>query len=538
MIQSWWKDAIIYAVDVERFHDGNGDGVGDFKGLTSKLHYIADLGVTCIWLLPFYPSTEEDNGYAITDYFRIDSRFGLFEDFLDFVHRAGEYGIRVIIDLVVHHTSDQHPWFQAARYNEKSRYRDYYVWAHHPPPVAPGEGTIFPGEEDTVWTYDEVARAFYHHRFYHFEPGLNQANPDVRDEIMRIMDFWLSFGIAGFRVDAAAHLLENPLATPSEAEEIPDILRQMYKRATTFKPDVLMLGEVDESPQELEKFFDGSRLNMMFNFLLDNYLILALAEERAEPIQRGLTLLPQAPSNGQWANFLRNLDEADLERLKPEELQAVFRAFAPEENMRIYGRGLRRRLAPMLGGDEQRLKMAFSLLFAMPGAPLIVYGDEIGMGEDLSQPGRNAVRSPMQWDGSDNGGFSTQKKLAQPVIRDGPFGFTRVNVEEQLNRPDSLLSFIRRLTKLRRLHKEIQSGAYAILGCKSEHVLALHYKSEDTPLIVLHNLKGEKAKVEIDLPLDVGPLSSLFGDGGPDFSNGRLRLELEPYGIRWLGRAK
>ncbi|YBV94163.1 alpha-amylase family protein (plasmid) [Phyllobacteriaceae bacterium JZ32] len=538
MIQSWWKDAIIYAVDVERFHDGNGDGVGDFKGLTSKLHYIADLGVTCIWLLPFYPSTEEDNGYAITDYFRIDSRFGLFEDFLDFVHRAGEYGIRVIIDLVVHHTSDQHPWFQAARYNEKSRYRDYYVWAHHPPPVAPGEGTIFPGEEDTVWTYDEVARAFYHHRFYHFEPGLNQANPDVRDEIMRIMDFWLSFGIAGFRVDAAAHLLENPLATPSEAEEIPDILRQMYKRATTFKPDVLMLGEVDESPQELEKFFDGSRLNMMFNFLLDNYLILALAEERAEPIQRGLTLLPQAPSNGQWANFLRNLDEADLERLKPEELEAVFRAFAPEENMRIYGRGLRRRLAPMLGGDEQRLKMAFSLLFAMPGAPLIVYGDEIGMGEDLSQPGRNAVRSPMQWDGSDNGGFSTQKKLVQPVIRDGPFGFTRVNVEEQLNRPDSLLSFIRQLTKLRRRHKEIQSGAYAILGCKSEHVLALHYKSEDTPLIVLHNLQGEKAKVEIDLPLDVGPLSSLFGDGGPEFSNGRLRLELEPYGIRWLGRAK
>jgi len=540
MTESWWKNAVIYAVDVERFYDGNGDGVGDFKGLTSKLDYIAGLGVTCIWLLPFYPSTGEDNGYAVTDYFRIDSRFGLFEDFLDFVHRAGEYGIRVIIDLVVHHTSDQHPWFQAGRHNEKSRYRDYYVWAHHPPPPEPGRGTIFPGEEETVWTYDEEARAFYHHRFYHFEPGLNHANPDVQDEIMRIMDFWLSFGIAGFRVDAASHMLENPLSPPSEAEEIPDVLRQMYKRATTFKPDVVMLGEVDETPQKLEEFFDGSRLNMMFNFLLDNYLILALAEERAEPIYRGLTLLPQAPLNGQWANFLRNLDEADLERLKPEELETVLRIFAPDENMQIYGRGIRRRLAPMLRGDEQRLKMAFSLLFSMPGSPLIVYGDEIGMGEDLSQKGRNAVRSPMQWDGSENGGFSKAAKsqLVQPVIRDGPFGCKRVNVKEQQDRQDSLLSFITKLTQFRRMHPQVQGGAYNLLACTSEHVLALHYKSEYTPLVILHNLKGKKVTVEIDLPLDVGPLSSLFDGGAPEFSEGRLRMELEAYDIMWLGRAK
>ncbi|RCS25746.1 alpha-amylase [Phyllobacterium salinisoli] len=536
----WWKDAVIYAVDVERFCDGNGDGVGDFKGLTSRLSYIADLGVTCIWLLPFYPSAGDDNGYCITDYFRVDTRFGLFGDFLDFVQQAGEHGIRVVVDLVVHHTSDQHPWFQAARYNEKSRYRDYYVWTENPPPVEPGQGTIFPGEEETVWTYDEVARAFYHHRFYHFEPGLNHANPDVRDEIARILDYWLSFGIAGFRVDAASHMLENPLATPSEAEEIPDVLRQIYKRATNFKPDVLLLGEVDENPDQLEKFFDGSRLNMMFNFLLNNYLILALAQESSEPIHRGLSLLPQPPLNGQWANFLRNFDEADLERLEPKELESVFKAFAPQENMRIYGRGLRRRLAPMLGGDERRLKMAYSLLFAMPGAPLLVYGDEIGMGEDLSQPGRNAVRSPMQWDTGLNAGFSkaSRNKLVQPVIRDGPFSFERVNVEEQCNRPDSLLSFIKQLTRFRRAHKEIQSGGCGILESSSEHVLALHYKSEYTPLILLHNLKGSKTKVEIKLPLDVGPLISLLGGSTPEFSQGRFRLELEAYGIRWLGRAK
>lgn len=536
----WWKNAVIYAVDVERFCDSNGDGIGDFKGLTSKLSHIAELGATCIWLLPFFPSLGRDNGYDVTDYLRVDSRYGVFSDFLEFVHRAGEHGIRIIVDLVVHHTSDQHPWFQAARNNEESRYRDYYVWTHNPPPIKPGQGTMFPGEEKSVWTYNEVARAYYHHRFYHFEPGLNHANPQVRDEIERIFDYWISFGISGFRIDAASHILEDPLVEDQAAAGEPDVLRELYRRAKSIRPDLVLLGEVDEAPEELEKFFDGTRLNMMFNFLLDNYLILALAQQRSEPVERGLTLLPIPPENGQWANFLRNLDEADLERLTPEEIEAVFKIFAPEERMRIYGRGVRRRIAPMLEGDARRLKMAYSLLFSMPGAPMVVYGDEIGMGDDLAQPGRSAVRSPMQWTAGRNAGFSKapRGKLVQPVIEDGPFGFKNVNVEGQAEQSDSLLNFVRELAHLRRERIEIGGGLCNVLACGSEHVLAHHYKSEHAPLVLLHNLTDRPQRIDLSLPAGMKSLDDLFGGETPSLNGGRLTMELEPYGLRWLGRRR
>jgi maltose alpha-D-glucosyltransferase / alpha-amylase len=533
----WWKDVIIYAVDVERFYDSDGDGQGDFKGLTSKLPYLADLGVTCLWILPFYPSSDRDNGYDITDYLRVDTRYGVFADFLDCLHKAGEFGMRVIIDLVAAHTSDQHPWFEAARYNAKSRYRSYYIWSEHPPPIEPGKGTIFPGEEKSVWTYDEHARAFFHHRFYHFQPSLNFADPDVRDEIERVLDYWLSFGISGFRIDAASHIKDDPLAEAGLAPQPPDVLRDLYQRATHLKPDVLLLGEVDENPDQLAHFFDGTRLNMMFNFFLNNYLILALADQRSEPIHRALSLLPMAPANGQWANFLRNMDEADLERLDEDELQRVFRTFAPEERMRIYGRGLRRRLAPMLGDDLRRLKMAFSLLFSMPGAPVVVYGDEIGMGEDLDQQGRNAVRSPMQWSAETNGGFSEapKKRLAQPMVEDGHFGFKQVNVADQQDDSDSLLSFVKQLIRLRRAKKAIGAGSCTVVSSGSEQVLAHHYKSDHSPLLFLHNLKGEPARAEVELGPGMEDLRSFFGGETGSINEGQLTAELEPYGVRWLG---
>jgi maltose alpha-D-glucosyltransferase / alpha-amylase len=535
MPHQWWKDAIMYAVDVERFCDSDGDGVGDFKGLTSKLPYLADLGVTCLWILPFYPSTDRDNGYDITDYLRVDSRHGLFEDFLECLHKAGEQGIRVVIDLVAEHTSDQHPWFQAARRSAKSRYRGYYVWAHNPPPVAPGEGTIFPGEENSVWAWDECAGAYYHHRFYHFQPTLNFANPDVREEIERIIDFWLSFGIAGFRIDAASHIEDLPLAEVGAEAQPPDVLREFYERSTAFKPDVVLLGEVDEDPKALNDFFDGTRLNMMFNFWLDNYLILALADERCEPIFHALSLLPLPPANGQWANFLRNLDEADLERLTADERQRVFERFAPDERMRLYGRGLRRRLAPMLGGDPRRLKMAYSLLFSLPGAPVITYGDEIGMGEDLEQDGRNAVRAPMQWSGDTNGGFSKApaKKLVQPMVKDR-LGFERVNVADQQRDPESLLAFVRQLAYLRRAHSAIGVGSCTVLESSSEHVLAHAFKSDHSPLLFLHNLHGEPVDVEVDLGPGMDRPTCLLGGDTGEVRDGRLATELEPYGVRWL----
>ena len=528
---------MVYGIDVERFHDGNDDGVGDFAGLTSKVPYLAELGITCIWLLPFFPSTDRDNGYDITDYFRVDSRYGTFEDFLAFVRACGEQGIRIIVDLVTHHTSIQHPWFQSARYDARSPFRDYYVWSDHPPPTPPGKGNIFPGQEDSVWTFDEIARSYYYHRFYSFQPGLNHQNPAVLTEIERVMDFWMSFGISGFRVDAASHMIERPLDPKGSVDESHGVLRHIFDHVTRRMPDALVLGEVDEHEHELKKFFDGKQLNMMLNFFLDNYLFLALATERAEPVRDALARLPPPPDNGQWANFLRNLDEADLERLTPEELQSVLRAFAPQKNMQIFGRGIRRRLAPMLGGDVKRLKLAYSLLFSLPGAPLICYGDEIGMGEDLTLEGRNSVRTPMQWSDARNGGFSKAPKgrLTQPMIEDSRFGYQQINVESQKKDENSLLSFISKLAQLRRNHTAIGEHDCHMLHGAPDPVLAHAYHSPEHELVMLHNLSGKPIRTEIELDaVSSGDPMVLLGEETAGPKDGWLRLELEPYGYRWL----
>ncbi len=257
MNEVWWQHAIIYGVDVERFCDSNGDGVGDFPGLTSKLPYLASIGINCVWLLPFFPSTDRDNGYDIADYYRVDSKYGTLPDFLEFVRKAGEQGMRVVIDLVAHHTSSEHPWFQSARYDSASPFRDYYVWSDQPPAPVPGQASMFPGQEDSVWTFDEVARSYYYHRFYSFQPTLNHRNPVLVDELKRIMDFWMSFGISGFRVDAASHLIENPLDPDGSGDPSHSILRELFSHAVRRRPNAVMLGEVDEDEGKLKSFFDG-----------------------------------------------------------------------------------------------------------------------------------------------------------------------------------------------------------------------------------------------------------------------------------------
>lgn len=537
MDQSWWKNAVIYAVDVGRFFDSAGDGIGDFRGLTEKLPYIAGLGTTCLWLLPFFPSTERDNGYDVTDYMRVDPRQGTFEDFLTFVQRAGELSIRIIIDLVVEHTSDRHPWFEAARHDEKSRFRDYYTWTHHPPPPAPGRGAMFPGEEQSVWTYDQTARAYYHHRFYSFEPGLNHKNPEVAREIERIVDYWMSFGISGFRIDAAAHMLEDPLSPTGDDRAMPNPIRAIHGYAKSRKEDALILGEVDEPPEKLASYFTGGQLDMMFNFLLNNFLILGLARQSAEPLRRGLDMMPPTSDQGQWANFLRNLDEADLERLSDEERQEVFGIFAPQEEQRIFNRGIRRRLAPMLGGDVRRLKMAWSLLYSLPGAPVLVYGDEIGMGEDLSQPGRNSVRSPMQWTAGRNGGFSKAAKrdLVQPMVEAGPYSYRTVNVEVREDDPDSLLVLIRKLGMLRRARVEIGSDNGRLLDCGSDAVLAMGYTAAEETLIVLHNLTPKQQKFEVaPARSQTASFEVLLGEPGAKLSDGKVEATLGAYGFGWI----
>jgi maltose alpha-D-glucosyltransferase/alpha-amylase len=370
----WYENATFYAIDMEAFADGNGDGIGDFAGLTDRLDYLEGLGVDCLWLLPFYLSPNRDNGYDVADYYGVDDRHGTLGEFVEFVREADRRGIRVIVDLVVNHTSDQHPWFQQARSDPDSEYRDYYVWREDPPDDPdPHRGPVFPGEEDAVWSYDEEAEAFYYHRFYHFQPDLNTANPDVREEIRKIMGFWLQLGVSGFRVDAATLMIDNKGGLESTKLEDPH-------------------GVLKDMRHFVER--RGDEMNVLLNFLLDAYLVLALAEQEAEPIRKVLDLLPDPPAECQWANFLRNYDELNVGRLPPEDQQNVFEAFAPDEEMRIYGRGIRRRLASMLEGDRDRIELAYSLLFSLPGTPLLIYGDEIGMGDDLSLPGRGAGSDP------------------------------------------------------------------------------------------------------------------------------------------------
>lgn len=538
----WYKNAIIYALDVDRFADSNGDGIGDFRGAMEHMGYLADLGVTCIWLLPFYSSPDRDNGYDIMNYYDVDPKLGTLNDFMEFVRVAGEHGIRVIIDLVMNHTSDRHPWFQAARRDRNSRYRNYYRWADNPDPVPPDKGTIFPEEEDTVWTYDEVAGSYYHHRFYHHQPELNTYNPEVREEIFRVLDFWLSFGISGFRVDAAPHMISTTAVETPHPAASHQILKDMRAFVTRRHPDAILLAESDVEPEELAEFFgDGDEFHLLFNFALNNYLYLALARQSARPITAILKRLPAIQETGQWANFLRNLDEVDLERLTDEERAEVLDTFAPDENMRIFGRGMRRRLAPILDGDIPRMKLAFSLLFSLPGTPVIVYGDEIGMGEDLSQHGRKAVRTPMQWSGdAPNCGFSTapKNKLVQPMIDSGPFDCSHINVELQRNDPGSFWHWVRKLLLARRNCPEIGFGTWHSMGLENESVLAHRCTWKDHTFLAIHNFSEQEQTTELDLHdfkatglVDVFRTSEDEVIGAED---GVYRFSLAAFEYRWF----
>ncbi len=553
----WYKGSVVYAVDVETFYDADGDGVGDLRGLTERIGYLSRLGVDCLWLLPFYPSPRRDNGYDVLDYYGVDDRLGTLGDFSTLLDAVESRGMRVIVDLVANHTSDQHPWFQVARRNPDSKYRDYYVWTDDPDATAYDADPIFPGQEDSVWTYDEVADAYYFHRFYDFEPGLNLANPDVRDEIRSIMGFWLRLGVDGFRVDAAPHMIAPKGLESTVPDDPHGILRNFRRFLTTKKGDAVLIGETDVEPQRLSEFFDdGYELQMLYNFLLNNYLFLALARESAEAVEEGMKRVPSPPPGGQWLNFLRNLDELDLEQLTESERGDVFEAFAPDDGMRIFGRGIRRRLAPMLvqfpasdgqsggpsgerrefDGDRRRLRMAVSLLFSLPGTPMLVYGDEIGMGEDLSLSGRTAVRTPMQWSDEENAGFSTADPddLVLPVVDDGPFGYERVNVVDQEFERDSQFEWTQRLVHVRKENPELGWGEFDLVTTAEPGVIVHQCRWEESGVIAVHNLADEATPVSFSL--DEEPrLVDVFADSQYEPVEGdTCEFEIEPYGYRWL----
>lgn len=537
----WYKRAIIYSLDVDTFQDSNSDGIGDFEGLIHRLDYLAGLGVTCLWLLPFFPSPNRDNGYDVKDYYGIDPRLGTFGDFVEFMREARERGLRVIIDLVVNHTSNAHPWFRQAREDPNSRYHGYYIWSEEKPEDA-HEGVIFPGVQETIWSYDRKAKKYYLHRFYHHQPDLNVSNPRVREEIKKIMGFWLELGVSGFRVDAAPFLIEfkGIDKTNIDVEEPYEYLRDMRDFLSWRQGDAVLLAEANVEMNEILEYFgeQGDKLHMLFNFMLNQQLFLALAREKAEPLVRGWQAPPEIPPKAQWANFLRNHDEIDLGRLSEDERELVCSKMGPEEHMQLYERGIRRRLAPMLGNDRRRLELAFSLMLSLPGTPVFWAGDEIGMGDDLSLEERNSVRTPMQWSDEKNGGFSEapREELFHPVIEGGEYGYEKVNVEAQQRDPESLLNWIERAVRTRRECPEFGYSQCELIDTGAPTVFAHRCRWEGNEVIALHNLAERKCTVELTLRGNEGDhLIDVLGDRPYERIRGATpKVPLEGYGYRWL----
>src|SRR5215211_5114923 len=395
----WWKNAVFYCLDVETFLDDDGDGCGDFSGLCERIDYLTGLGIGCVWLMPFMPSCQRDDGYDITDFYGIDPRLGTHGDLLDVVRTAGEGGIRVIADLVVNHTSNEHPWFKDARRGRDSPFHDFYVWRDEKPEEKPGD-IVFPDQENSNWAFDEEAGRWYMHRFYSHQPDLNVANAEVRDEIAQTVGFWLQQGLSGFRVDAVPFLIEPPGTDERTRQDPHELLRDLRRFMGRRRGEAVLLGEVKLAPPQQREFFgdeDGDELQVVLSFTVNQAMFLALAREDATPIARALEALPPIPEDCQWANFVRNHDELTLDKLSGDERQEVFAAFGPEKEVQLYGRGLRRRLPTMVDGDERRIRLAYSLAFSLPGTPVLFYGEEIGMAENLAIEGRYSVRAPMQW---------------------------------------------------------------------------------------------------------------------------------------------
>ncbi len=542
----WWKNAVVYCLDVETYQDGNGDGIGDFAGLTQRIDHLVRLGVTCVWLMPFYPTRERDDGYDITDFYGVDPRLGTLGDFAEFVRTARDRGIRVIADLVVNHTSEDHPWFRDARSSRDSAHRDWYVWKDEPPEDGP-QGVVFPDAEDSLWEYDEGSGQYYLHRFYKQQPDLNVAHPEVRDEIARIIGFWTQLGLSGFRVDAVPFLLETD--GQSDAGELPDpheYLADLRAFLGRRNGESVLLGEVNLPYDGTARFFGdpssdrGDELTMCFDFVAMQQMYLSMARQDARPLAAALRDRPAAPRDAHWAMFVRNHDELTLDKLSDDERAEVFASFGPDKDMQLYDRGLRRRLPPMVDGDRRRIELAYSLLFTLPGTPVLFYGEELGMGENLAAEGRQAVRTPMQWTPEKGAGFSTAEPDAFPnPLVQGAFGPQEINVYEQSRDPGSLLSRMRLFIERYREAPELAWGEHHLVETGERAVLAHVCRAGDGTVLAVHNFADRPLTVRLELSEAGagGRLTDLLdeghsGSGVP--ADGLFRVDLPAYGYRWL----
>jgi maltose alpha-D-glucosyltransferase / alpha-amylase len=534
----WYKDAVIYEVHVRAFLDSSDDGSGDFKGLTSKLQYIQDLGVNTIWLLPFYPSPGRDDGYDIADYHNIHPQYGTRDDFRNFVQEAHRRGLRVITELVVNHTSDQHPWFQASRRAPPgSPKRDYYVWSDTPDKYA-GTRIIFRDTETSNWTWDPVAKAYYWHRFFSHQPDLNFDNPHVVRAVIRIMEFWLAYGIDGFRLDAIPYLIERDGTNNENLRETHTIIKAIRRVITEKYADRMLLAEANQWPEDVRDYFgDGDECHMAYHFPLMPRMYMAIAQEDRHPIVEIMEQTPDIPDNCQWAIFLRNHDELTLEMVTSRERDYMYQAYAADPRARL-NLGIRRRLAPLLDNDGERIKLMNSLLLSMPGTPIIYYGDEIGMGDNFFLGDRNGVRTPMQWSPDRNAGFSRAdpQQLFLPPIMDPIYGYEAVNVEAQQRDRSSLLNWMKRMLQVRKASQAFGRGTLKFIRPGNRKVLVYLREYDGDTILCVCNLSRSAQPVEIALTEYKGtvPIELLGSTPFPPVGEMPYFLTLPAYGFYWF----
>ncbi len=535
---TWYKDAVIYQLHVKAFVDSNDDGIGDFAGLTSKLDYLRDLGVNTVWLLPFYPSPQKDDGYDVADYHNVHPQYGTRTDFRQFVREAHRRGLRVITELVVNHTSDAHPWFQAARRAPpESPKRDYYVWSDDPNKYA-GTRIIFTDTETSNWTWDPVAKSHFWHRFFSHQPDLNFDNPKVLKAIFRAMRFWLDMGVDGFRLDAIPYLVEREGTSNENLPETHAVIKQVRALLDRHYDDRLLLAEANQWPEDVREYFgDDDECHMAYHFPLMPRMYMAIAQEDRHPVVEIMQQTPEIPANCQWAIFLRNHDELTLEMVTHRERDYMYRMYAADQRARI-NLGIRRRLAPLMENDVERIKLMNSLLFSMPGSPIIYYGDEIGMGDNIYLGDRNGVRTPMQWSPDRNAGFSRAdpQRLFLPAIQDPVYGFQAVNVEAQLREPNSLLNWVRRMLAVRKTSRAFGRGRLTMLRPGNRKVLAYLRELGDEVILCVANLGRSAQPVELDLARFRGrvPVELMGRTAFPPIGELPYLLSLQAHGFYWF----